>query len=79
MGVEINQLEPDGDQEARHDRAGEAGDIAAQRKPQITGASDTMQISTATPPRRRRAATEQLSHGHKPAISPGHSQLRSPT
>ena len=32
MGVEIHQLEPDGVQEARYDRAGEARDVAAPEK-----------------------------------------------
>ena len=50
------------------------------RKPQITGASDKMQIRTETPARPADGGDPNSSpKAMKPAISPGHSQLRSPT
>lgn len=59
---------------------GKPATLRPHRKPQITGASDTMQISTATPPRLALGgAPNNWPMAMKPAISPGHSQRRSPT
>ena len=59
---------------------GKPATLRPQRKPQITGASETMQMRTETPPSPAAGGDpNSCPSAMKPAISPGHSQLRSPS